>query len=114
CGGKLALEMTALLEAEGEKVEHVVMFDSHPPEAYVGGHASDSDFLAAFPALVRAILPETDVDVDAVPASLADAVRMVRMPDWTDAVAAELARFFGIWQHNHEALKRWYPDLPVN
>jgi thioesterase domain-containing protein len=87
-GGNLAVEMALQLEAQGEKVEQVLLVDSHPPEAYIGGSADREDFVAAFPALVAAILPGGQ-------------------PPGMDK---ELAAFFDVWVHNHQALKRWYPD----
>ena len=112
-GGNVAFEMALMLEAAGEKVDQIIMFDSHPPESYLGGRADDSDFLAAFPALVAEILPEVAPPSAAAPRTLAEATAMVRHPSWSDAAEAELTRFFTVWQRNHEALKRWYPDSQV-
>ncbi|RDG35631.1 beta-ketoacyl synthase N-terminal-like domain-containing protein [Streptomyces corynorhini] len=113
-GGSVALEMAAVLERAGERVERVVMLDSHPPEAYVGGSADRLAFLAAFPTLIGQILPGTApgaADRDApAPRSVEEAVERIGDPDWSAAVKAELAGFFHTWQDNHEALKRWFPD----
>ncbi|MET9800380.1 beta-ketoacyl synthase N-terminal-like domain-containing protein [Streptomyces sp. NPDC006368] len=112
-GGSVAFEMAAELERDGERVERVVMLDSHPPEAYIGGTADSSAFLAAFPTLVGQILPGTTSEHDAdAPAarSVEEVIERIGDPTWSEAMKAELAGFFHTWQDNHEALKRWFPD----
>jgi acyl transferase domain-containing protein/thioesterase domain-containing protein len=113
-GGNVAVEMALMLEAAGEKVDKVVMFDSHPPESYVGGSADESDFLAAFPLIMAEILPEVELPAaGAAPATLAEATAMIRHPSWSASAVAELTQFFDVWKRNHDALKRWYPDAKV-
>jgi thioesterase domain-containing protein len=109
-GGNVAFEMALLLEAAGESVEQVIMFDSHPPEAYIGREADERDFLDAFPILLRAVLPDVDVPAGLSPASVRDALEAIRRPSWSDGMLEELERFFAVWRHNHAALKRYYPD----
>ncbi len=104
------MEMALQLEAQGEKVERVLVIDSHPPEAYLGGSATRDDFVAAFPALVAAIMPGEFPPPQAEPATLAEAIASVRQPSWPSSMDKELAAFFDVWLHNHQALKRWYPD----
>jgi acyl transferase domain-containing protein/thioesterase domain-containing protein len=110
-GGNVAFEMGLLLEEAGEPVERVIMFDSHPPEAYVGGHADDRGFLDAFPILLRAILPKVEVPTDFTAASVRAALEAIRLPRWSDGMLEELECFFAVWRHNHSALKRYYPDV---
>ncbi|MEU5345295.1 beta-ketoacyl synthase N-terminal-like domain-containing protein [Streptomyces sp. NPDC020766] len=113
-GGSVALEMAAELERDGEDVERVVMLDSHPPEAYIGGAADDAAFLAAFPTLIGQILPGSapeTADVDtAAPRSVEEILERIGDDTWSEAMKAELAGFFHTWRDNHEALKRWFPD----
>ncbi|MEV4612465.1 beta-ketoacyl synthase N-terminal-like domain-containing protein [Kitasatospora sp. NPDC049258] len=84
-GGNVAFELALQLQAEGEEVELLVMFDSHPPEAYVGPRITDQEFAAAFPLMLRqAFAP--------------------------GATTEEYQGFFGTWKHNHDVLKGHYPD----
>jgi phthiocerol/phenolphthiocerol synthesis type-I polyketide synthase E len=112
-GGSVAVEMTAILERAGQTVRHVLLLDSHPPEAYIGGQAEDGDFLAAFPALMAEILPDVRSVGQRPPRSIREAVEQIRPADWPPEAGAELERFFRIWQQNHAALKRWYPEVLV-
>jgi thioesterase domain-containing protein/acyl carrier protein len=116
-GGSVAFEMAAELERDGQAVERVVMLDSHPPEAYLGGSADTRAFLAAFPVLVAEILPDARPDIVAgtrptpvAAGSLEEIVEALADASWSAAMKAELVRFFHVWQANHEALKRWLPD----
>lgn len=110
-GGNVAFEMALQLQAVGERVEQLVMFDAHPPESYLGQQVGERDFLAAFPLLLEAMF---DVGVDAlpvvVPESLSEALEMARQPSWSDRTLEEYRRFFTVWRTNHDALKAWYPD----
>ena len=112
-GGSVAFEMAAELERDGHAVERVVMLDSHPPEAYLGGSADTRAFLAAFPVLVGEILPGARRSGPTGPASLEEIVESLGDASWSAAMKAELVRFFHVWQANHEALKRWLPDRPL-
>ncbi|MGY1638680.1 beta-ketoacyl synthase N-terminal-like domain-containing protein [Geodermatophilus sp. SYSU D00742] len=109
-GGNVAVEMALQLEAAGEQVEQVVLFDAHPPEAYVGGAVEGTGYVAAFPVLLRALFPDVVVPDGPEPRSLAEAIDAVRRPSWSDSTVRELESFFTVWRHNHEALKRHYPD----
>jgi 3-oxoacyl-(acyl-carrier-protein) synthase/thioesterase domain-containing protein/acyl carrier protein len=113
-GGNIAFEMAVMLESAGEKVTRIVMLDSHPPEAYVGGVAGDEDYYAAIPALVSEILPGVTPPGGRPPVTLAEAVDAIRQPGWSDSYEAEMVRFVQLWRHHHQALKRWYPDATVN
>jgi phthiocerol/phenolphthiocerol synthesis type-I polyketide synthase E len=109
-GGNVAVEMALLLEAAGEQVDRVVLFDAHPPEAYVGRALDGAGYLGAFPVLLRALFPDVAVPGGPEPTSLAEAIDAVRRPSWSDSTVRELESFFTVWRHNHDALKRWYPD----
>lgn len=114
-GGSVAFEMAAVLEAQGETVERIVMLDSHPPEAYIGGTADDRAFLEVLPQLVGEILPEVEAapSADGTPEGAEAFIERISDEEWSPAMKAELLKFFRIWQDNHQALKRWYPDRRV-
>jgi 3-oxoacyl-(acyl-carrier-protein) synthase/thioesterase domain-containing protein/acyl carrier protein len=113
-GGNVAFEMALRLQHAGEHIARIVLLDSHPPEAYVGGSADAAAFLAAFPRLLRQILPDVEAPTGFAPTSVEEALRVLRRPSWTDAMLDELERFFAVWQDNHAALKGYYPDARVD
>ncbi|MEU9133490.1 beta-ketoacyl synthase N-terminal-like domain-containing protein [Kitasatospora sp. NPDC048540] len=111
-GGNVAFELALQLQEQGEQVELLVMFDSHPPEAYVGPTITEKEFAAAFPLMLRQAFAH-DLDpaaLDHPPADLEELLELARMPHWTDATAVEYRSFFRTWKHNHDALKGHYPD----
>lgn len=110
-GGNVAFEMALLLEAEGEHVAEVMMFDSHPPEAYLGGDVSESSYVAAFPVLVRSLFPELQHTPDVH--NLTEVLDAVRLDSWSPPMMRDLETFFEVWRHNHRALKRYYPDAQL-
>lgn len=106
--------MALQLAAVGEKVEHLVLIDSHPPHAYTSGDCTDSDYLAAFPALLRTLFPGLRFSGDPASARTSlEILDLVAEPVWSDGMRAELDRFFAVWRENHGALKRWTPDVAV-
>ncbi|MER8185241.1 beta-ketoacyl synthase N-terminal-like domain-containing protein [Kitasatospora sp. NPDC094015] len=87
-GGNVAFELALQLQAQGEEVELLVLFDSHPPEAYVGPRITDQEFAAAFPLMLRQAFADGPGPVP----------------------SAEEHAFFRTWKHNHDVLKGHYPD----
>ncbi len=113
-GGNLAAEMALQLEQAGEQVEHLVMVDSHPPHAYTSGDCGPEDYLAAFPALLHALVPGLRLRPGVEHArDPREVLERVVEPAWPTSVRDELARFFAMWQENHRALKRWTPDADL-
>ncbi len=114
-GGNLAAEMALQLAAEGEKVEHLVLIDSHPPHAYTSGDCTDADYLAAFPTLLRTLFPGLRFSADPHAARTGrEILDLVAEPAWSAGMRAELGRFFTVWRENHGALKRWTPDTTID
>ncbi|MER7191250.1 beta-ketoacyl synthase N-terminal-like domain-containing protein [Streptomyces flaveolus] len=87
-GGNVAFEMAVQLQAAGERVEPVLMLDTHVPESYVGGRLSPGEFDAAFDVLSEQTTLVRGVGVDVLRAE----------------------GFLTIWQANHDMLKTYYPD----
>jgi len=113
-GGNLAVEMALQLHDAGERVEHLVLVDSHPPHAYTSGDCGPDAYVTAFPALLHALVPGVRLASGAATARDArEVLDHVVEPAWTASVRDELARFFTMWQENHRALKRWTPDRDV-
>ncbi|MFD4790603.1 thioesterase domain-containing protein, partial [Streptomyces sp. NPDC058459] len=91
-GGNVAFEMAVQLQAAGERVEPVLMLDTHVPESYVGGRLSPEEFDAAFDVLSAQTSLMRGVDIDIL----------------------REEGFLGIWQANHDMLKTYYPDRPFD
>ena len=112
-GGNVALEMAVQLEAAGQDVRTVLLIDSHVPLAYVAGRATEEDYRAAFPDLLRRLFPALAGRPDPVATAVRDMVR--EMADgadvgWNDTMVDQLHAFYEIWIDNHAALKGWFPD----
>ncbi|MET9489823.1 beta-ketoacyl synthase N-terminal-like domain-containing protein [Nocardia sp. NPDC006630] len=110
-GGNVAFEMALQLQAAGQIVAGLYLFDSHPPAAYVGDAVSETDFLAALPHMLATAVPGADIDVNAVVTSVADLEHLVAGNSDLSAIAREgLEKFAVVWRQNHGALKAYYPD----
>ncbi|MEW2068772.1 beta-ketoacyl synthase N-terminal-like domain-containing protein [Streptomyces sp. NPDC007346] len=86
-GGNVLFEMALQLRAAGEEVGPLLMIDSHPPEAYVGGHVTETEFDAAVPLLLESATENEEQAELLVKEGFVDA-----------------------WRHNHDLLKGYYPD----
>lgn len=115
-GGNVAVEMALQLEAAGQRVERVLLLDSHTPEAYVGTSCEPDAYLTAFADLLRRLFPELADRPDPVattPRGVLDAMVDGTGLAWGETMRAQLTAFFDVWVDNHVALKGWYPDRPV-
>jgi phthiocerol/phenolphthiocerol synthesis type-I polyketide synthase E len=112
-GGNVAFEVALQLQRGGRPVTELVMFDAHPPEAYVGGRTSERDVLAAFPLLLSSLFgtgKQPQRLNSEPPRSIEDLLASSDLRGSSLAVLGEYRRFFQIWRHNHQALKSYYPD----
>jgi thioesterase domain-containing protein len=108
-GGNVAFEMALQLQAAGERVEEIVMFDSHPPEAYAGQLVTEEEFLRSFPLLLEVAFGDSSALGTAPPRSVREVVEMARQPSWTSYTEDEYEKFVRAWIVNHEALKLYEP-----
>lgn len=115
-GGNVAFEMALRLRAAGERVERLVLIDSLPPEAYAGIATDEAAFSAMAPHLMREAL-----GLDAVgfgdapaPATIREAARLVRRPEWTDAAEAEARSQLHAMLLHIRALAAYQPTLPFD
>jgi phthiocerol/phenolphthiocerol synthesis type-I polyketide synthase E len=112
-GGSVAFEVALRLQRCGEEIKDLTMFDSHPPDAYIGHAVSERKVLAAFLILLTAVFgaePVADsVNADS-PASLDEALAGLRLPAGSVTTLGEYRKFFDVWKHNHAALRSYYPD----
>jgi 3-oxoacyl-(acyl-carrier-protein) synthase/thioesterase domain-containing protein/acyl carrier protein len=109
-GGNVAFEMALMLEAAGETVERVIMFDSLAPESYLGVDEDEAALMDSFVSLARRMLPELPVPADLGQGTVRDVLAALPGEPLSAATLDELERFFDVWRLNVEALTRWYPD----
>ncbi|MFF2556829.1 beta-ketoacyl synthase N-terminal-like domain-containing protein [Nocardia sp. NPDC058058] len=110
-GGNVAFEMAIQLEAAGQEVADVVIFDSNPPEAYVGGGFDDSEFFKALVQMVTTAFPGIEVSDDQIPTSMAELPALMRQyPEVAAFTEHDAIRFAHLWRQNHDSIKRHYPD----
>src|SRR4051794_15062054 len=109
-GGNVAFEMALMLEAAGETVERVIMFDSLAPESYLGVDEDEPALVDSFVSLLRRMLPDLPVTADLEGRSVRDVLAVLPGKSLSAATLDELERFFDVWRLNVSALTRWYPD----
>jgi thioesterase domain-containing protein/acyl carrier protein len=110
-GGNVAFEMAIQLEATGHDVTDVYLFDSHPPEAYLGDQLDEQEFLTALPQMITAAIPGVTIATDRAIESVRDLRALLRHDSALLAVSEQdMVRFAETWRQNHNALKRHYPD----
>jgi phthiocerol/phenolphthiocerol synthesis type-I polyketide synthase E len=110
-GGNVAFEMALQLHVVGHEVTDVYMFDSHPPEAYLGDEIDDQEFLTALPQVISAAIPDATIATDRKVESLHDLPALVGgNSDLLAVTEKDMIRFAETWRQNHNALKRHYPD----
>jgi thioesterase domain-containing protein/acyl carrier protein len=118
-GGNLAHELARELESRNCAVEAVVMFDSHPPEAYNAYVGSDFDYVGAFPTLVASYFKPELIDVASREGrgiirldAAVDVVR--RLGILSDSLKNDdIERFFDRWVFTHRLLKAHEPAAGV-
>jgi phthiocerol/phenolphthiocerol synthesis type-I polyketide synthase E len=103
--------MALQLHVVGHEVTDVYMFDSHPPEAYLGDEIDDQEFLTALPQVISAAIPDATIATDRKVESLHDLPALVGgNSDLLAVTEKDMIRFAETWRQNHNALKRHYPD----
>jgi phthiocerol/phenolphthiocerol synthesis type-I polyketide synthase E len=114
-GGNLAHEIAIELERQACLVEVVVMFDSHPPEAYNSYLGGSLDYVGALPGLMAnyfkpELLEATIAESDGV-ATLEAAVELVRRRGIVNSRLQDedIKRFFHRWVFTHTLLKEHHP-----
>lgn len=112
-GGNLAFEMALQLQNEGKTVNEIVMFDSHPPEAYYGKSITDEYFVQAFPLVVDMFLKGQDINMNQLQEnkglSLENVIQKIVLSNNLNVGESEYRKLFKIWKNNHNALKAYYP-----
>src|SRR6202012_3735819 len=89
----------------------VYLFDSHPPEAYLGEQLDKDEFLTALMEMITSAIPGVTISANRAIESVLD-LRALLSHD-SDLLAdaeQDMVRFAETWRQNHNALKRHYPD----
>jgi len=112
-GGNVAFEMATKLQQQGETVERLIMFDSHPALAY-GEHPDESRFSASFPLIVAHSLgldPEETAKLGSLGENRDDFISRLRRSGLLPVQLSEqdIGRFFDVWKNNHHALRQHNP-----
>lgn len=95
-GGNLSIEIAKLLEADGQQVPAIIMYDSYATSDYISGSTDASKQTLAEEALMR-LLPRH--------------MTAPTPPPNADAGPREIDVFLQIWKHNQRALASWVPDM---
>jgi 3-oxoacyl-(acyl-carrier-protein) synthase/thioesterase domain-containing protein/acyl carrier protein len=109
-GGNVAFEMALMLEAAGETVERVIMFDSLAPESYLACDEDEAALVDSFVSLLRRMFPDLRMPADTERRGVRDVLAALSGASLSAATLDELERFFDVWRLNVSALTRWYPD----
>lgn len=120
-GGNVAFEMALQLEQVGDKVERIIMFDSHPPHAYNESTLNNIKYFDAFPYIVDMYLNQTKISSlkenekyisQNLRITIQEMKKDTKIPATIDD--DELIHFYSIWTKNHEALKQHKPSGVFN
>ncbi|MDO6851923.1 beta-ketoacyl synthase N-terminal-like domain-containing protein [Priestia megaterium] len=113
-GGNLAFEMALQLQKRRINIPNLIMFDTHTPEAYYGQSLNESFFVKAFPLVVEMFLKNPEIDFQKIEKyesnSLEVTINKIMENNNFKLNRNDYINFFGIWKHNHNALKTYYPD----
>ncbi|MGE7625287.1 type I polyketide synthase [Viridibacillus sp. NPDC096237] len=113
-GGNVAFEMALQLQNKNRVIKSLMMFDSHPPEAYFGESISHDYFVRAFPFVIEMFLNGNEIDLQKLTEyenkSFDEIVEKLIENMDMKVDKKDLEQFFTIWKHNHNALKTYYPE----
>ncbi|MET9214818.1 MULTISPECIES: beta-ketoacyl synthase N-terminal-like domain-containing protein [unclassified Nocardia] len=110
-GGNVALEMALQLQAAGDTVTELYLFDSHAPLAYLGDELTEAEFLTALPQMISAAVPGLTLATDRTADTLVELPTLLESrPEWLNISDEDIVDFAQTWRQNHNALKGYYPD----
>lgn len=117
-GGTIAFEMARQLDQQGEHTDLLALFDSHPPTSFAGPSPDTSEFLAAFPHILRMYLGDNQ------PLFTYEDLQQYDRQQQEDFVfeyinkhklfaldmdLQELRHFFSMWQIHNRSLRVYNP-----
>ncbi|MFJ5233130.1 beta-ketoacyl synthase N-terminal-like domain-containing protein [Kitasatospora sp. NPDC088391] len=104
-GGTVAYEVARILQQEGEQVEHLLLMDALPPEAYPKPELAE--FLSAVPEFGRSVLGLGQLPDGPAPTGFDEAVELLRQPGWNAETVAEYRVFLEVFWANCRALAKY-------
>ncbi|SHG15643.1 Phosphopantetheine attachment site [Vibrio gazogenes DSM 21264] len=112
-GGNAALEMALQFEQAGRTIEQVIMFDSHPPQAYFSNTVfSEQQFLASFPVICGMFFNTKEPLNDMKSDTLEDVVDYLKQKGWVPwgFSTEEFKLYYELWRSNHNTLRTHMPS----
>jgi 3-oxoacyl-(acyl-carrier-protein) synthase/thioesterase domain-containing protein/acyl carrier protein len=111
-GGNAAFEIAIRLQKMGRDIEHLIMFDSHPPLSYYCNEVFDeSMFLKSFPIICAMYFDKTleskDIEID----SVESATNYLKSKGWIPWGFDNLQfhNYYNMWRSNHNSLRAHMP-----
>jgi len=111
-GGNVAFEMATRLQQLGERVQALVLFDSHPPACYAGEVPDDDAYERVLPHLACLAL---GIDLEQLEPGartwegIHGLLRVASGLPESALQGEDPARFLAVWKNNHRALKLHRP-----
>ncbi len=112
-GGNAALEMALQFEQAGRTIEQVIMFDSHPPQAYFSNTVfSEQQFLASFPVICGMFFNTQEPLNDMKSDTLENVVDYLKQKGWVPwgFSTEEFKLYYELWRSNHNTLRTHMPS----
>ena len=106
-GGTVAFEIAHQLQQQGEPVERLVLVDALPAAAVPA--LGLQDFLDALPEFAESVLRLRIPRPPTAPATLDQALELLRQPGWNGSALAEHRRFLQVFWSNSQALAEYHP-----
>lgn len=110
-GGNLAYEMAVILQEQGERVEQVIMFDSHPPLAYTDYQEGSIRYNEVLPDILISYFNNAKIEPELKKSFMSKEMHEIisLMKDdkiiKTPLSTADLLIFFERWIFSHQLLK---------
>jgi len=112
-GGNAAFEMAIQMARSGRKVEHLIMFDSHPPRAYFNHEVfEESRFLQAFPIICSMLFTDACEPQKMDTTSLESVIDFLKARNWIPwgFSPEQFRKFYDLWRSNHNTLRLHLPE----
>lgn len=115
-GGNLAYEIASNAEKRGHTVSKVIMFDSHPPEAYKQHIIKPINYQGIFPDILSCYFGRQFGKINCEGKSLSEVLDIMRAEKMIDTKLTneQLMVFFNKWIFNHKLLKAHNADAVIN
>ncbi len=113
-GGNAAFEMAIRFQKMGRDIEHLIMFDSHPPLSYYCNEVFDeSMFLKSFPIICAMYFDKTLESKDIEINSVESAANYLKSKGWIPwgFDNQQFHNYYNMWRSNHNSLRAHMPQI---